>query len=256
MNDMTTPSDAPSPDPHHAGGAFGGRAPAPGGWFLVLAAAALLLLGALNWMIVKVAPLSAKQIGASYLIQFYHVPSAILMTLAYVMVAVAGVFVLVTRSPDWDRRARAAASVGVLANAVVLLTGAVWGKAAWNVWWRFDDPKLTSAAGTFLVYVAYVVLARGLEDAGKRMRVCAIYGIVGALSLVFIYYAPRLFGTGSHPPSVDQKDPAISGTLSAAMVAFLVFYVLLYQWRYDLEALRDRADAAFGRLRRLEEARS
>lgn len=250
---MTDTSSAP---PRLSAGALAGRSPAPAAWFVALGLVSLLGLATLNWMIVEVAPLSAKQIGASYLIQYYHVPSAILMTLAYVMVAVAGVFVLVTRSPDWDRRARAAASVGILANAIVLLTGAVWGKAAWNVWWRFDDPKLTSAAGTFLVYVAYVVLARGIEEPTKRMRVCAIYGIVGSLSLVFIYYAPKLFGEASHPERVKQAEPGISSTLSTGMLAFLVFYVLLYQWRYDLETLRDRADAAFGRLRRLEEARS
>lgn len=252
MTDTTTRETTSTPPP---GGAFPLVGGSPGGGFTVHALVALALLAALDWMIAGYAPMSVQQIGASYLIEYYHVPSAILMVLAYVMVCVCGIMVLATRSPDWDRRARAFAAVGTLANGIVLLTGAVWGKAAWNVWWRFDDPKLTAAAGTFLVYVAYTVLARGIEEADKRSRVCAIYGIVAVLSIPFIFYAPRLFGDGSHPVSVKQKDAAISTTLSMGMFAFLAFYLLLYRWKYDLETLRDRADAALARVRRLEDSR-
>jgi heme exporter protein C len=224
--------------------------------FVVHAALAVASLAWLNQLIATHAPFGVKQIGASYLVAFYHVPAATFMTLAYTMVCVAGIFFLVTKSPDWDRRARAFAAVGLLSNGVVLLTGMVWGKAAWNVWWNSQDPRLTISAVTFLIYLAYTVLARGIEDELKRPRVCAIYGIIAALSLPLVKYSVEWFGQGSHPPKVDMKDEGIQDTLGAGMIAFLVFYLLLYRWKYDLDTLKDRADAALSRVRRLEESRS
>ena len=241
-----TDSDAPPPLPGTA----------LGGGFTAHAALVAVLFAVLNWMIAGYAPDAVLEIGASYQIQFYHVPSAILMTLAYVMVLVSGVMVLSTGSLVWDRRARAFAAVGMLANGIVLVTGAVWGKAAWNIWWRFDDPKLTSAAVTFMVYLAYAVLTRGIEDETKRPRICAIYGIVAALSLVFIYFAPKWFGNASHPERVKQVDTAISTTLTFGILAFLGIYSLLYRWKMDMETVRERADAALARIRRLEDSRS
>ena len=240
----------------HVTGASDAPATSPGRGFVLHAAAAVALFAALNWLIAGYAPAAVMGIGASYLISFYHVPSAILMTVAFAMVAVAGIMVLATGSAAWDRRAHALAAVGLLANGVVLVTGAVWGKAAWNIWWRFDDPKLTSASVTFLVYLGHVVLARGIDDETKRPRTCAIYGIVAALSLVFIYYAPQWFGQGSHPVRVSQPDTRISNTLGFGMLAFLAVYSLLYRWRLDLESVRARTDAALARIRRLEDARS
>jgi heme exporter protein C len=237
-------------------GAFPLLGGSPGAFFVPQAVATLALFALLNVLIAGYAPFSVKEIGASYLIQYYHVPSAISMYLAYFMVCVSGIMVLVSRSPDWDRRARAFAAVGLLANGIVVATGSVWGKAAWNVWWRFDDPKLTTAAIQFLIYLAYLVVARGVEDETRRPRICAIYGILAAPMLVFVHFAVQWFGSASHPERVKQMGTEIPTTLGTGMLTFLFVYLLLYRWKYDMETIRDRADAALTRIRRLEDSRS
>lgn len=255
---MTDPNPNPAatvrtPPPAGAIPLLGGS---PGRFFLAQAVFTLALFAFLNVLIAGYAPYSVKQLGSSYLIQYYHVPSAISMYGAYFMVAVAGILFLATRSPDWDRRARAFAAVGLLANGIVLATGAVWGKAAWNVWWRFDDPKLTTAAIQFLIYLAYTVVARGIEDETRRPRICAIYGIVAAPMLLFVHFAVQWFGSGSHPERVKQMGTEIPSTLGTGMLAFLFLYLLLYRWKYDLDTVRERGEAALTRIRRLEDLRS
>lgn len=228
----------------------------PGRLFLPHAVLAFASLAFLNWLISEHAPFAVKQIGASYLIAYYHVPSAILMGVAYTLVFAAGIMVLITKSPEWDRRARAAAAAGLLANAIVLVTGSVWGKAAWNLWWNFNDPRLTTSAVIFLIYLAYFVLARGIEDESKRARICAIYGILALLAYMPVKYAVEWFGQGSHPPKVSMDGAQIRDTLNAGLLAFFFLYSLLYRWKYDLDTLRERSDAALARVRRLEDSRS
>lgn len=225
-------------------------------WFVVHALATLALLAGANWMIARYAPFGVKGIGASYLIAYYHVPAAILMGVFYLVVFVAGILHLTTGLQVWDRHARVAAAVGLLANGIVLVTGSIWGKAAWNVWWTFEDPRLTTSAVIFLIYLAYFVLSRGIEDEAKRSRVCAIYGILALLAYMPVKYAVEWFGQGSHPPKVTMDGAEIRHTLNASILAFTAFYALLYHWRYRADALRDRAAAALARVRRLEDSRS
>ena len=214
--------------------------------FTVHAVVAAAMLCVLNWLIAAHAPESVKQIGSSYLIVYYHVPSAILSYLAYFGVFLCGIFHLATNSPAWDRRA----------TGVVVATGAVWGKAAWNVWWRFDDPRLTTSAVLFLIYLAYVVLARGIEDETKRSRTCAIYGIAAFLAVPLVHFSIKWFGQGSHPPKVAMAEQEIQDTLNMGIFAFLALYSLLYRWKFDLDSVRERADGALARIRRLEDLRS
>ena len=253
MTTTTTDSAAPGPAAAPQALPFLGSSRTS---FTVHAALALALLATLNWMIAAHAPESVKQIGSSYLIVYYHVPSAILSYLAYFGVFLCGIFHLVTNAPEWDRRARASAAIGLLATGVVVVTGAVWGKAAWNVWWRFDDPRLTTSAVLFLIYLAYIVLARGIEDETKRSRTCAIYGIAAFLAVPLVHFSIQWFGQGSHPPKVAMAEPGIRDTLNMGIFAFLALYSLLYRWKFDLDSVRERADAALQRIRRLEDLRS
>ncbi|MCE9636182.1 MAG: cytochrome c biogenesis protein CcsA [Planctomycetes bacterium] len=259
MNNSTA-SPTPTNGADLADGSVPGALPltggSPGRLFLPHALITVAALAFMNWLIIEHAPFGVKQIGASYLIAFYHVPSAILMGVAYTLVFAAGIMVLLTKSVEWDRRARAAAAAGLLANGIVLVTGSVWGKAAWNLWWNFQDPRLTTSAVIFLIYLAYFVLSRGIEDEAKRARICAIYGILALLAYMPVKYAVEWFGQGSHPPKVAMDGAQIRDTLNAGLLAFFFLYSLLYRWKYDLDTLRERSDAALARVRRLEDSRS
>lgn len=251
MTPVTEPPAAPPAPPPP-----GRTRPVPTAVFAVLGVVTFALAALMNWMLVVHAPAGVKGIGASYLIMYYHVPSAALMLLGYLALGVCGAFQLATGGAKWDLWGRVTASVALLANAIVLLTGAVWGKAAWNVWWRFDDPKLTTAAVVFLVYLGYFILHRGIEDPVRRPRICAIYGVIASPSYILVKYSIDWFGSGSHPPKVDFEGSGIWDTFLVAHLAFFGFYAMLWLWKLDTEALRERAEAALMRVRRLEDARS
>jgi len=242
MTDTAAPVRSPPP------------AKGPGPYFVVHAVTALVLLVALNGLVAAYVPFAIQGIGSSYLIMYYHVPSAIVSTALYAFVCLAGILYLATADRRWDRLGRAYVAAGLLANLVTLLTGSVWAKAAWNHWWDWRDPRLITYAILFLMYVGYVALNASVDDEERRPRYAAVYGIVAALNILFVKKAIDWFGLASHPENVGTKDPAITMTWTFGIVVFLVFYTALAQWKLHRDALRERAEAALARVRRLEEA--
>ena len=250
MTDQETTATEPRDD---LGGALPFLGAAPSRGFLAHATWALLLLTAMNFMIATIAPARVKLIGSSYLIMYMHIPAAIYMELLFAASALCSVFLLITRRSVWDSRARALGTVGLLANAITLLTGAVWAKTAWGQWWVWDDPRLLTAAMLFLIWLGYVLLQHSAEDDDRRPRFAAVYGICGLIAVPFVHFAPTWFGVVSHPAAVQQKDDHMATTWMVAMLAFFLFYLLLYRWKFDRDQLADRAAASLARLRRLEE---
>lgn len=224
--------------------------------FGLVAAVSFAMLAVLNWLVATHVPFEIQQIGSSYLIMYYHVPSALAMYLLYAVVCVAGILYLVRRSPLWDRVGRAFGAAGILANAVTLLTGSVWAKAAWNHWWDWRDPRLTSVAVAFLMYLGYAALQGSVEDPEKRPRYAAVYGILAAVNLPIIHKAIEWFGPASHPQNVGSRDGRIVATWGFGVLVFMTFYVLLALWKLDRDAVRERIEAALARVRKLEEAGS
>ena len=223
------------------------------GPFVAHALAALTLLVGLNVAVATYVPFAVEGIGSSYLIMYYHVPSAIVTTLLYGFVRLAGILYLATRNRLWDRLARAYVAAGLLANAVTLLTGSVWAKAAWNRWWDWRDPRLTSVAIMFLMYVGYAALNASVDDEEKRPRYAAVYGILAAVNIPIVKKAIEWFGMASHPKQVATGGE-ITAALSFGIVAFLAFYTAVAQWKFHRDTVRERVEAVLARVRRLEEA--
>ncbi len=249
MNTAAAASDA-----DWSQGAIPFERPAPSRFFVAHAALALGALLWLNWTIVHDVPLAIKGIGSSYLIFFYHFPSALNMGVAYTALMAFSVAYLRTKRPVWDRRARAAAEVGFLANAVLLLTGSTWAKAAWNAWWVWNDPRLMSAAVMSLVYVGYLMLESAIEEPQRRRQISAVYGILAFVNLPVVYYSIQWFGVASHPMKMDgMSDPAIKSAKWLSVLLFVPFYLLLYRWSYDRRTRAEHVEDVLQRVRRLEE---
>ena len=230
----------------------------PSRGFMAHALLALLMLVALNVMLVVWVPFEIKFLRSSYLIFFYHFPSAMNVFLLYGGLMGASVLYLRTKDPVWDRRARAAAEIGVLANAVLLVTGSTWARAAWNTWWVWDDPRLMSAAVMSLVYVGYLMLQGAIEEPSTRRRTCAVYGILAFVNIPVVHFSIKWFGQTSHPMKFDEfgSDPAIVTTRWYGVLAFLVFYLLLFRWSFDRITLSERVENVLGRVRGVEERRA
>jgi len=239
-------------------GALPGLGGSPSRAFRAHAVLALSMLTALNVLLLLYVPFQIKGLRDNYLIFFYHFPSAINTFLLYAWMLAASIVYLARRDPVWDLRARVAAEVGVVSNAVLLTTGMTWAKAAWGHWWIWNDPRLLSAAVMSLVYIGYLVLQRSIEEDEKRCRYSAVYGIAAFANVPFVHFAIKLLGEQHHPMQLDElsSDASIIRTRWYGVLAFLALYLLVYRWRFDKEFLRLETAEAMARVRALEDKAS
>lgn len=197
-----------------------------------------LIAGAL-FMALFYAPREATM-GDAQRIFYFHVPSAWIGFLSFLIVFVASVLFLIKRERKWDALALSAAEIGVVFTTLVLLTGPVWAKAAWGTYWVWDA-RLTTTLVLWLIYVGYLMLRAGADDM-KRARIAAVLGIIGFLDVPIIYLSVTWWRT-MHPALVVSEagglDPAMRTTLMVALLSFTVLFGWMLALRVRLEQKRD-----------------
>ena len=167
--------------------------------------AALGLLAGLA-MAFAVAPREITQ-GNVQRIMYVHVPAVWVAYLAFLMVFVASIAYLWTRSACADRLAQAGAEVGVLFLGVNIATGSIWGKPTWGTWWTWDA-RLTSVTVVFLIYVGYLLLRRMIDDPERAARYAAILGILGAPNIYLVHVSVQWWRTLHQPPTLLKAGSA------------------------------------------------
>lgn len=146
---------------------------------------------------------------------YIHLPLAINTFVACLVVFVAGVGYLAQRKVWWDDLAAAAASVAVLLCTLVLVTGMIWARGAWGVWWTWS-PRLTFSFMLWLLYVVYLLVRASIEGAQRRAVVSAVYGVVAFLDVPLVYLSARLL-PDIHPSSIGLA-PSMKMTLALCFV--------------------------------------
>jgi heme exporter protein C len=211
---------------------------------LAMIALALLLLPVALYAIFAVAPVE-EQMGIVQKIFYFHLPTWWATYLGFVTCAVCSAVYLKNRDERWDAVAVAAAEVGMLFCTIGLITGPLWARKAWGVWWTWD-PRLTSTMLIALVFLAYLVLRSfgGQSDVEKRFA--AGLAIVGVLDIPIIRYSVQRW-RGTHPTVVTGKgggiDDAMKPALYISVALFLVLVVTLIWMRARSERLRQRVEA-------------
>jgi heme exporter protein C len=207
--------------------------------------AALGLLAGLV-MAFAVAPREVTQ-GNVQRIMYVHVPAVWVAYLAFLMVFVASILFLWTRSPGADRLALAGAEVGVLFLGVNIATGSIWGKPTWGTWWTWDA-RLTSVTVVFLIYVGYLLLRRMIDDPERAARYAAILGILGAPNIYLVHVSVQWWRTLHQPPTLMKAGsatlaPIFWWTILANFLAFALlsaYFVAkrtrLLQWEQEATA--------------------
>lgn len=191
-----------------------------------------------------VAP-TEQTMGDIQRIFYYHVPSAMVAFTCFFANLVASLIYLKNRKPAADAFALAIAEVGVVFCTVVLVTGPLWAKPVWGIWWTWDA-RLTSTLLLWLIYVSYLLL-RQFSTGGQAPLLAAILAIFGSLDVVFVYMSIRWFRT-QHPQPViaggegSGLDPAMAHALLWNMLAFLVFAAVVVWVRYRMERTRQQLD--------------
>jgi len=201
------------------------------------AVACLLVLSSL-WMAVR-APVEV-QMGMVQKIVYIHVPSATAAITAFFITCLASIVYLVSgKDRRWDEIAVSSCEVGMVFSAIVLVTGPLWARSAWNTWWTWE-PRLTSFLIMWILYGGYF-LVRSSVGSGSRRDVSAVLGIILFVSVIVTYMSVTWWRGSLHPKSVTMV-PEMRGVLTFSMLAWLVFYAAALQERMKLEPLRDRAE--------------
>jgi heme exporter protein C len=182
---------------------------------------------------------------------YIHPPIAWVMYLAYGVTAIASVLYLWrrTRSPFWDRLAAASAELGIVFNALTLVTGSIWGRPTWGVWWTWDA-RLTSTALLLILFLGYLAIRRIPADQAVRARRCAVAALVAAVDVPIVHFSVLWWQTLHQPPSILTTDPfstsshGVHGSMAWTLLLGFVAFTLLFSWmlavRYRIEVLQDQ----------------
>ena len=188
-------------------------------------------------------------LGVSQRIFYFHVPLAWLGMLSIIMVAIASAMHLITKKEKWDSLANSTAELGVVFISLLLVTGIIWNKPVWGVWWTWDA-KLTTTLILWFIYVSYLMLRAYGPKGSQGARYGAVVALIGAIDAPIIYMATVWWRT-IHPemnigPLAESGslDPSMRTTLLVSIVTLTVFYTFLLIERYSLR----RAEAAIDEL--------
>ncbi|MEZ5416463.1 MAG: cytochrome c biogenesis protein CcsA [Vicinamibacterales bacterium] len=204
-------------------------------------AVAAVMFAAAPWVI-NAAPYEATM-GLVYKIYFFHMPSAWMFMLGAIVSGVASARFLFTKRQASDATAVAAAELAVVFGLLALVTGPLWARKAWGVWWVWDA-RLTSSLMLFLIFVAYLLLRQfGGPGADKLSAGLALFGMA---NVPFIYVSVNYWRTLHPKTSVVPTLPVEMGVpLWFCVTAFLLLFLALLSLRAALERQRTRVDALY-----------
>lgn len=197
-------------------------------------------------------PQEERQLGSSYLIFFFHFPSALNCMEFFLLGGVFSAIYLRNKSPSMDLWAVSFIEVGMLACTITLVTGGIWARAAWGEWdtWVINDPRLMSVYFMWLTYAAYLALRSSMDQGKRRELYCAVFGLLASINVPVVYYAIRIFGKENHPMSLTMNTTSMKVTQWFGWASFLVLYIGLVRLRrnyYQRCRQLDRLQEEFNR---------
>ncbi|MEI6453270.1 MAG: cytochrome c biogenesis protein CcsA [Actinomycetes bacterium] len=211
--------------------------------------AAISLLGTVI-MGLWVTPDDAVQ-GAVVRLVYIHPPMAwVALYLAFGLSAVASLLYLWprTRNDRWDALAASAVEVGVVFNGLTLLTGAIWGRDTWGVWWTWDA-RLTSTAILLLLFLGYMAIRRIPADPEIRARRCAIMAIFAFVDVPIVHFSVLWWQTLHQSATVlnAKLHPTIHGSMAWTLLLGFVAFTLLFVWMVALRFAIEKRQASQAR---------
>jgi heme exporter protein C len=197
-----------------------------------------------------VVPDDANQ-GYSQRIFYLHVPIALTAYACFFVGAWKAFKHLWRRDPEADLESYVAIHQGVIFGSLTLLTGSLWAKISWGVWWAWSDNQLVLFLVLFLFYSAYFMLRYSVEPGPQRANLCAVYSLFGVILIPISFLAIRLANQYIHPVAFNRHGPQMAGsqffTFCVCLAAMLSLFIALYQF----ELAGKRLDARLRELREL-----
>jgi heme exporter protein C len=188
------------------------------------------------------APVELTQ-GLAQKVFYVHVVCVAPAYLGFLLAGIAGVGFLIKQGRDedegrpsrfpaesWDRLSHASAEVGVFFCSLLLVTGPLWARPIWGVWWDWGDLRLSTTAILWFVYVGYLFL-RSFAVGDYMRRTAAIVAIAGTAVIPFVSYAVRIAGNRTIHPDTPDLSPEIALARQICVIAFLVLFAYLLYLR-------------------------
>lgn len=186
----------------------------------------------LYWVLLHVHP-HVEQ-GNAQRIFYFHVPTAWVSFSGFLISFIYSILYLIKRNTDHDRMATVFAVTGWVFTTGVLITGPLWAKPIWGVFWNWSDERLISFFVLWLAYFSYMILRISISDSSKRARLSAGLSIIAFLNVPLVYFAIRIWNTPAHPGAViaggegsglgnmDMKVGFWTGVLCFHLLFFLI----------------------------------
>jgi heme exporter protein C len=208
----------------------------------LLAALSLVGIAAVLWLGLVVSPADVDQ-GELVRLIYIHPATAWIAYLAFITAAVASALYLYprTRSRFWDLLAGASAEIGVVFCGLALVTGAIWGRPTWGVWWTWDA-RLTTTALLFALFIGYLAVRRIAADEHTVARRSAIVALIAVLDIPIVHMSVEWWRTLHQQRTLLDPSPSIEGIQLATMLLSVVVMSCVFAWmlvhRFRIERLK------------------
>ncbi|HEY5296065.1 MAG TPA: cytochrome c biogenesis protein [Gaiellaceae bacterium] len=215
-----------------------------------VAALAVGLMAAALALIFFYAPTDVNQ-GFSQRIFYFHVPIALTSYACFGWGAWKALRVLWKRDDGADVQSYVAIHQGVVFGALTLLTGSIWARASWGVWWTWGEDQLVLFLVLFLFYCAYFMLRFSIEPGRQRANMSAVYALFGVVLIPVSFLAIRLSKELIHPVVFTAHGPQMSGAQFLTFCVSLAAMLALFSTLYNVELAGKRLDSHLRDLREL-----
>ena len=160
---------------------------------------------------------------------YLHMPSAISSYIAFIVIFIASILYLKTSNQKWDIIALSSAEIALVFCTVTLITGALWGKAEWDKYWRWEDLRLVTYLILWLILCAYLGLRNSITEPEKRARLASVFGIIGFVGVPMSYFSMYIWRT-LHPVVVSPGGGGLNEQMRTALIMAFITMLLLYSY--------------------------
>ena len=163
--------------------------------------------------------------GDSMRIMYVHVPSAWLSLFSYTILAISCIVWFVTRNPIFNLFAKSIAPIGAAFTLIALVTGSIWGKPSWGVWWVWDA-RLTSMLLLFFLYLAYILLWQSITNQETAAKISSALGIIGFINIPIIKFSVDWWNTLHQPATISKLSaPSIDINMLIPLLIMTLGYM-------------------------------
>ena len=180
--------------------------------------------------------------GDSVRIMYVHVPSSFISLGIFACIGIGSIFNLIFKIKFMPLITKSLAPIGTIFTLISIITGSLWGKPTWGIWWVWDA-RLTSMLILLLFYLAYILIWKFIENFEKANKISSIIGIVGLINLPVIKYSVDWWNTLHQPSSITLTSaPTIHHTmlvpLLIMLVGMIVYSLIIFLMKYKTELIK------------------